>query len=138
MGDHISHKGIVTSSGGGVVRVEIVSQSACASCHAAGLCSASEKKKKEIEVRSSFPYEVGEEVNVLLSRSMGLRAVLLAYAIPLFVILAVTVGLCYAGVPELTAGLAGLGALALWYCVVYLLRNRIAGGYAFSVEKITK
>lgn len=136
MEGEISHRGKVLSAQDGVVRVEIVSQSACSACHAAGLCSASEAKKKEVLVQSYASFAPGEEVNVFLRRSMGMKAVVLAYAIPLFVVLAFTVALFYLGVGELLSGLAGLAALGLWYLVVYLLRDKIAGGYAFTVEKI--
>ena len=68
--------------------------------------------------------------------SMGMKAVLLAYAVPLFVVLAITVALCYSGVDELVSGLAGVCGLAIWYFIVYLLRDKIARGYAFEVEKI--
>ena len=138
MDGEISHKGKVISVDAGIVKVEIISQSACSACHAAGLCSASEMKKKEVLVQNPASFVPGEEVNVFLRRSMGMRAVLLAYAIPLIVVLGITVGLCYSGVPELTAGLAGIGALALWYGVVYLLRDKIAKGYAFTIEKLSK
>ena len=136
MQDEISHKGKILSIETGKAKVEIISMSACSACHAAGLCSASESKKKEVEVYCNGNFVPGEEVNVFLRRSMGMRAVLLAYAIPLFVVLGITVALCYSGVPELSAGLAGLGALAVWYFGVYLLRDRIARGYAFTIEKI--
>ncbi|MBQ9185794.1 MAG: SoxR reducing system RseC family protein [Bacteroidales bacterium] len=138
MEGEISHKGKVISAEGGMVKVEIISQSACSACHAAGLCSASDMKRKEVEAKSWSSFVPGEEVNVFLRRSMGMRAVLLAYAIPLFVVIGITVTLCYTGVPELTAGLAGIGAIALWYFIVYLLRDKIAKGYAFTVERLNK
>ncbi|MDY6277270.1 MAG: SoxR reducing system RseC family protein [Bacteroidales bacterium] len=136
MDGEVSHKGKVISAEGGTVKVEIISQSACSACHAAGFCSASDSKKKEVFVQSSAAFAPGEEVNVMLRRSMGMRAVVLAYAVPLFVVLGITVALCYCGVSELVAGLAGIAAIALWYLLVYLLRDKIAGGYAFTIEKI--
>lgn len=133
----VSHKGKIISVDGSAAKVEIISQSACASCHAAGFCSATDQKRKLVDVHVSGGYSVGEEVLVVLQRSMGMRAVLLAYALPLLVVLAVTVLLSYAGVAELVSGLAGIGALALWYLGVYLFRSRIASGYAFTIKKIT-
>lgn len=131
----IAHKGKVISASEGVVKVEIISSSACSACHAAGLCSASEQKKKEVLVQSFDRFSPGEEVEVFLKPSMGLKAVLLAYAVPLLVVLALTLALCYAGVHELLAGLSALAGLALWYTAVYFLRDRIAKGYAFTIEK---
>ena len=131
----ISHKGKVIYASDGVVKVEIISMSACSGCHAASVCGAADAKRKEVEVQSYQAFSPGEEVDVFLKRSMGMRAVVLAYAVPLFVVLAVTLALCYAGVHELVAGLSGIAAIALWYFCVYLLRDKIASGYAFTIEK---
>ena len=50
MAELISHKGRVVSADSKKVSVEIVSESACAACHAAGLCGMSESRKKIVEV----------------------------------------------------------------------------------------
>lgn len=136
MAETVSHKGKILTLEGGMAKVEIISQSACSSCHAAGFCSATDQKRKIIDVPARGSFSEGEEVSVILSRSMGMKAVLLAYALPLAVLLAVTVSLSWAGVNEMVCGLVGLGSLALWYGGVYLLRGRIARGYAFTMEKL--
>ena len=78
----ISHKGKVLSSCDGVVSVEITSSSACASCHASGLCGLGESVRKTVDVRDSGHYLPGQEVEVCLAHRMGLKAVLLSYVIP--------------------------------------------------------
>lgn len=136
MEESVSHKGKILSAHDGIAKVEIISESACASCHANGFCSATDQKRKIIDVPCREGFVPGEDVLVFLRRSMGMKAVLLAYAFPLFVVLAVTVSLSYCGFPELTCGLLGIGALVLWYLGVYILRDKIARGYAFTIEKI--
>ena len=85
----VSHKGKVVSVGKGKVSVQIVSESACSACHAAGLCGASESKKKivDVPVYGDQAYSIGQEVEVCLARKMGLKAVLLSYVIPLVILL---------------------------------------------------
>ena len=74
MSGNVSHTGIVKSVDRRNTVVEIVSAAACASCHAAGLCTAAEAARKEIVVPTDplDPCRVGEEVEVILSSSMGM------------------------------------------------------------------
>ena len=130
------HTGKVVSMTPKTTTVQIVSQSACSECHAAGLCGLSEYTEKAIEVptRPSATYGVGDEVQVVLKASMGFKAVWIAYFLPLVVLLAVALGLIALGVPELVSGLAGLGAVALYYLVVWLLRDRLRNEYVFTIQ----
>ena len=130
------HTGKVVSMTPTMTTVQIVSQSACSECHAAGLCGLSEYTEKAIEVptRPSATYGVGDEVQVVLKASMGFKAVWIAYFLPLVVLLAVALGLIALGVPELVSGLAGLGAVALYYLVVWLLRDRLRNEYVFTIQ----
>lgn len=137
MSSEVSHKGRVISVSDDTVRVEIISQSACSSCHAAGLCSMSEAVRKEIEVpvSSGEKFNAGDSVEVILGSGMGMKAVVLAYAAPLVVMLAVCMALTLAGVPELYAGLASLAGIAVYYSALFLARKRLAGRYVFRIVK---
>ena len=136
MREQVMHTGKVVSMTPKTTTVQIVSQSACSECHAAGLCGLSEYTEKAIEVptRPSATYGVGDEVQVVLKASMGFKAVWIAYFLPLVVLLAVALGLIALGVPELVSGLAGLGAVALYYLVVWLLRDRLRNEYVFTIQ----
>lgn len=132
----ISHKGKIVDITPGVTTVEIVSESACAACHAAGLCGMSESVKKAVQVptRGWDSYQVGQEVKVLLKSSMGHKAVWVAYVGPLIVLMAVLLGLIALGAGELAAGLAGIGAVCLYYLIIWLLRDRLKSEYVFTIE----
>jgi sigma-E factor negative regulatory protein RseC len=67
---------------------------------------------------------------------MGMKAVWLAYFIPLLVMLAVILGLIALGVAEVPAALAGLGALAVYYLGLWLLRGKLQNEYVFTIENI--
>ena len=135
MKEQVMHTGQVVSMTPQTTTVRIVSHSACSECHAAGLCGLSEYAEKAIEVPTSpsATYGVGDEVNVVLKATMGLKAVWLAYFLPLVVLLGVA-GLIALGVGEVAAGLAGLGAVALYYLVLWLLRDRLRNEYVFTIQ----
>ena len=77
---------------------------------------------------------MGDQVEVVLKASMGMKAVWLAYCIPLVVLLAVILGLMALGVAEVPAGLAGIAAVALYYLVLWLLRDRLKNEYIFTIK----
>ncbi|MBR1573671.1 MAG: SoxR reducing system RseC family protein [Bacteroidales bacterium] len=136
--ESVSHSGVIRSVGPEKTVVEILSQSACASCHAQGLCTAADAVTKAVEVPSAPGFQVGETVTVQLRESMGFQAVLLCYVIPVLLLLGIVVGLSYTSLHELWVGLAGVAAVGLWYGVLWLLRGHIARDYVFTMEKIKR
>ena len=132
----ISHRGRIVSITPERTTVQIVSESACAACHAKGMCSLGDASLKEIELptRGWDNYQVGDEVSVVLRASMGHKAVWLAYVIPLLVMVAALLGTLAAGGSELLAGGLAIGAVALWYGVVWLLRDRLRNEYIFNIK----
>ena len=117
--------------------VLILQEDACAGCHAAGLCGMANMAEKVVDVPASLhaTYSVGDEVNVVLKASMGMKAVWLAYCIPLLLLLAVMLGLLMGlGMAEVPAALIGLGALALYYVLLWLLRDRFKNEYIFTIQ----
>lgn len=133
----VSHKGKVVSVGKDRMSVQIVSESACSSCHAAGLCGASESKKKivDVPVFAGQSYSVGQDVEVCLTKKMGLKAVLLSYVVPLVILLILVLSLSLIGLGELACGLAAIGGIAVYYLILYFCRNRLAERYVFYVRK---
>ena len=140
MKEQVKHTGEVVAVTPQTTTVRIVSHSACSECHAAGLCGLSEYTEKAIEVPTSpsATYGVGDEVNVVLKATMGLKAVWLAYAVPLFILLAVVLVLLRLGLGELLSAGAGLGAVALYYFIIWLLRARLRNTYVFTLRKLNK
>lgn len=135
--NEISHKGRIVSITPEYTTVEIISESACGSCHARSLCSLGDSKAKAIEVptRGWDNYAVGEEVEVLLRASMGHKAVWLAYVVPLIVLVAVLFILSSAGVEELLTGVSAIGAVAVYYLVIWMLRGKLRNEYIFNIKR---
>lgn len=141
--DHIriEHPGKVTGIYDNYIRVEIVDKSACSGCHAKSVCHASDEETRFIDVpltigTLSRHYEPGEEVVVILSSSLGLKAAVLAYAVPLLVLLAAMIIANRLGAPELYVGLSGIAGVLLYYIVLLFFRGRLARVFTFSIEKL--
>ena len=132
----ITHRGRIVSITPEYTTVEIVSESACAACHAKGLCSLGDSKVKQVELptRGWDNYSVGQEVTVVLRATMGHKAVWLAYVVPLIILVAALLGILSAGGSELTAGLGAIGAVALYYGVIWLMRERLRKEYVFNIK----
>ena len=135
--NEISHIGRVKEMTPESTVVEIISSSACSACHAKGLCGVSEEKVKEIEVPTD-PYatwNVGDEVRVMLRQTMGLKAVWISYVIPLLILMILILTLSAVNVKEIYAGLVSIAAVAVYYLVIYLLRNRLAKDFVFYLKE---
>lgn len=132
----ISHRGRIVSITPEVTTVQIVSESACSACHAKGLCSLGDSTVKEVELptRGWDNYQVGDEVSVALQASMGHKAVWLAYVLPLVLMAAALLVTLSAGGSELLAGGVAIAAVALWYAVLWLLRDRLRNEYIFNIK----
>lgn len=132
----VSHTGKIIKMTPQTTTVAILQHGACSECHAAGLCGMADIAEKAVEVATDpyASYQVGDQVEVLLKASMGMKAVWLAYFLPLVVLLAVILGLIALGVAEVPAALSGIGAVGLYYLVLWLLRGRLKNEYVFTIK----
>lgn len=138
MSGSVSHIGTVLKITPSLTSVSIEQHSACSQCHAAGLCGLSDVVEKAVEVPTD-PYlniAPGDKVQVLLKATMGMKAVWLAYFIPLVVLLGTVLLLYYLGAGEVPSGLAGLGATGLYYFLLWLFRDKLRNEYIFTIKEL--
>lgn len=131
----ISHEGVVTGVSGHSVTVTISAQSACSGCHAKGSCINLGTDKKIVEVEGNYRVKTGDIVNVMMSQSTGFTALAYGYLLPFITVITLLVVLGTFGIPELTAGLLSLGALAPYYLVLYLFRTKLNKKFTFTISK---
>ncbi len=135
MDNAISHAGIVEGVGQGVVRVRITQHSACSTCKVAGACHASDSKEKIIDIYNAdfAQYHKGDAVVVSTDGSVGRRAVILAYVLPLLLLVAgVVVGKVITG-SDAWGALAGLAMLIPYFAVLFLMRHKVRSSLQFSI-----
>ena len=125
----IEHDGIVSSVEGRRLKVEIVSQSACAGCHARKECISSlDSAVKTIEVTApdGDSYSVGERVHLSISGSSGVLAVMMCYIAPLAVCLVTLALLIGYGISEGLSALISLACVTLYLLILFIFRRSIA------------
>lgn len=135
---NIEHSGRVQRVEGCRVFVVITSNSACGACEARKACGLSETTEKivEVDTPSAAEYAAGEEVVVAVRRRAGMRAVAVAYAGPLAVLVVLLSVMTAAGAGEGLAALVSIGGVALYYLLLRLFRDRISDGIKFTIHKI--
>lgn len=134
--DYIRHRGTIERIEKQKVYVRIEQKAACSGCHAKSSCIVFGKEEKIIEVNdSSECYSPQEEVIVSVRSSMGLLAVVIAFAVPLLLVLfSLMVGITVSG-SEVSGGLIGLSTLALYYLILYFFRDRLQRKFIFTLSK---
>lgn len=137
MADIIKHRGIVEKIDGSHIVVRIVQTSACSACSAKGLCNASESKEKQIDVYEVSPsYRIGEEVVLCGTTSMGMKAVFLAFGIPVLLLLAALfVTMRVTDGDALLSAVVALVAVVPYYAVIYLMKDKMNKTFSFVIEK---
>ena len=128
MSESIEHPGIVEQVDGSKVRVRITQYSACAGCHA---------KDKWIDVEdASGDYHTGEAVVIVGENSLGREAVLLAFVLPVVIVLGAIIGGSAAGWAETVSGAFGLLVLVPYYIILYVLRDKLKKHFVFRLKKL--
>ena len=133
----LKHTGVVKSVADGTVTVSVKSESACAGCHAKGICGESGAERL-IKVNTPYAseYSVGERVVVaLLRNSMAMSSVLWGYVVPLLVLLVALFGSVALGGSEGASAIISLGAVALYYVGLYLTRKIFERKIEFIIFK---
>ena len=137
MTDIIKHRGRVEKVEGSHVVVRIVQTSACSACSIKGHCNASESKEKLIDVfEVNASYQIGEEVVLLGTTSMGMQAVLLAFGVPLVIlIVALGVTMHLTEGDALISSLVGLLSIVPYYFAIYFNKDKLKKTFSFTIEK---
>ena len=148
----IKHDGIIIAlNEDGTALVRIVQTSACAACKAKAMCASAESAEKEMTVvlLGDEQWVVGNEVEVMVQQKMGWKAVMLAYLLPFFVMLAVMFignGLLAMGdgaigllgdeaKREAVLGTVALCAMALYYLVLGMFKDKLQKEFSFTAKK---
>lgn len=134
--EEIRHRGKIVDIDPLVTKVEILRTSACSACHAKELCGFSEEEKRIVDVATSGfdPHQIGEEVTLCMKKSMGMKAVWIAYVIPLVILVITVLVLSAFGLGELAMGLGAIAAVALYYVVILCFRDRLSNEFIFYIK----
>ena len=135
----IKHDGIIIAlNEDGTALVRIIQTSACAACKAKAMCASAESAEKEMMVvlLGDEQWAVGNEVEVMVQQKMGWKAVVLAYLLPFFVMLAVMlIGNAIWTVREEILGTVALCAMAMYYLVLGMFKDKLQKEFSFTARR---
>ena len=134
----IEHEGIIQSINGNQLTILISQNSACSECHAKGACMAANTKEKMVEVvDDSGKFRLNERVMLLGKTSIGYKAILWAFVIPLILMISVIIATTSIwNISELQAAFMSVIALVPYYAFLYLVRTKMADRLAFTIKKL--
>jgi sigma-E factor negative regulatory protein RseC len=130
----ISHQGVIKKIDNNFVTVVITSKSACASCHAEGVCSMSGQKEKVIDIAGNYNLKEGDSVTVLMEKSLGYAAIMLGYLIPFVIVVATLVVFLALKFKESYAGIFALLSVFPYYLCLLLYKKKINNKFVFSLK----
>jgi sigma-E factor negative regulatory protein RseC len=132
----IIHPGIIESINEDKVFVKILSKSACSSCHAKEVCTIANVEEKIIEAENDpgGRWKPGDEVMVRMEESLGRKAVLIGYVLPLAVLLISIIVFLLLLKHQGLAALLSILMLVPYYFVLYLFRKRLRKEFIFRIQ----
>lgn len=140
--DCVEQKGIVIKKQENKVVVKIEQKSTCSSCHARGACTSLDKKDKEIEIKTKDVenYSIGDEVIITISTKLGMKAVFIAFVLPLIlIVLALFLSIKIFSLSQSLSALISLLVLSAYYFFLYKQNLFLSKQFNFTIkEKITK
>ena len=106
MEEHVSHPGVVVGIGEQDLEIEILSKE----------------------------FIVGQPVSIIMNTKQGNKAALFAYFIPAFLLVAIIVILSNLSVKEWLSALIGIGAIAVYYLILSLFKNRLRNEFRYEIK----
>ena len=134
--ESISHEGVITKITDDELEIKILAQSACAACHAKSACGRGEQAEKILTVPrpKDRAFDINQKVNVRMAIGQGNKAAVLAYLIPIVLLLAVLFVCLGLSMNEGLAALISIVALIPYYIVLYMKRDQLKKRFEYTVE----
>jgi positive regulator of sigma E activity len=134
----IEHVGVISGISEKTIRVSVMPESACGSCRAKGSCSIGNNGEKTIDVPRppGETYHTGEQINVVLEQSLGMKALGLGYFLPFLAVLSFLILLTSLGLNEGLAGVLSLAVLVPYYTALSFFRDSLKKEFSFRLRKI--
>lgn len=133
----IRHSGYIVQEDKQQYYVSILAESACAACHAKGMCSSADKTDKIIEVRkNSFEtFKIGDYVTIEMNQSSGTKAVIIAYIVPFFILI---ITFIIANIYIQNQGIVGILSLISmlpYFIILWFFRGKHKDKFEFRIIK---
>ena len=135
--EKITHQGIIIAiKKNKTAEIKIISRPSCTQCPAHHHCGFGDEKEKIISVAipENNTYKIGETVIVSLTISIGLKAVIYSYALPLILLLSTIIITHYFNFNDFISGISGIIILIPYYFGVFLANKKLKSIFSFELK----
>ena len=134
----IEHEGTIDNINGHEYTIRITQSTACSECHAKHACIAADTKVKMVDVvDTSGSFKMNERVLLSGKTSIGYKAILWAFVLPLILLMGVVfVSISVWHMGELQTALIALVSLVPYYALLYTMREKMSEKLAFTIKKL--
>ncbi|MDR2839817.1 MAG: SoxR reducing system RseC family protein [Paludibacter sp.] len=135
MSKEIEHSGIVTKINKQIIQVEIMQQSACSACDAKKSCTMADAKQKTIDIENNnYNIKLGDEVIISGSSRIGYYAVFLAFAIPVFLIVAALLVGTALQLQEWISAIIAIASICIYFLILKIFNTKINNKLKFRIK----
>jgi positive regulator of sigma E activity len=131
----IGQKGVIEEISDNKISVTITKTSACAECHVQSCAGTDHQNRRIIIHGTGSGYTPGEEVIVSMHKSLGRKATVLAYLIPVVVLFTLLLGLNKTGLAEPIIGVIVILGLSIYFLGLYFVRKQLGKIFKFTMHK---
>ncbi len=132
---NVRHQATITSidSAKGTITAQISVTEACQSCAARKACSG--EAQKEFTLLNDFQNrKIGDNITLCITKSMTITAVVVAYMLPVIIVVTALLVMQNAGVQELKAGVIALGTIVAYFITLRLFRQKLEKQITITIE----
>ncbi len=135
--ENIEHPGVVEDIRNKNVLVRINSRTACGDCKSKSYCGLQDVKDKiiEIETHKTGNYKIGQNVIVTLKQSLGYKAILIGYLVPLVILLFALITMLAVTGDEPLSALVAVLLMVPYYAMVYVKRHKLRRTFNFHIKQ---
>lgn len=88
-----------------------------------------------MDVQMLEPLKAGDRVIVCVAEHLGWKAVILAYVLPMLVMVAIIATMDAIGISEVIAGTVALAGPCLYFLLLRLFNKRLQREFSFTAKK---
>ena len=137
MNKTLCHRGVVDRIDGKHIKIKIVQSPACGGCRAHDLCNSAESRVRQVDVYTSTPeiYSIGQEVTLEGRHADARLAAMVAYGIPLLLLVMTLVVMLVLKFSEAISSVAALAVVASYYTfVACFMRGYLQRRLSFTLK----
>ncbi len=133
--EHIAHQGIVTHCTDQIATIQVIQADNCHSCQMKDYCGVDDEERNRFVVNNQG-YQIGQQVNMEISSSSGLKATFWAYVFPFILMVLVIVIGSKIHIQESILGLIALVLLIPYFIILSLFRKSLKSGFQLKITRL--